>query len=633
MDDMNNNQSNSGQSPSQNPTQMPGQQNNNQMQNPGQPQGQYANQGPTNQESGNTYWESQDGAQSLNQAYSDQQNKQAQQTPAQFYQNYQQQMGGNSYSAPQPQMQPQMQPPKKKRKKLVASLVTIVLVLAIAGTAYAFKDKIMDVLNIGPKDPAKYYASIEQNALDGVIDQVLESYDKINLKDTMAYKVSMDLTYDKATLNSLLSGYAGMTLEDLESMIGISLDRIGADMTIAANESQIYDEMLLRLNNVDIITLEILMDYVKQELLMRLPELSPAYIRQSIAGYDMEAYDFGDSSFNSSYTLGAQLSEQLMDISPEETADFIKRYIKIITDNMKDVELTKGEEYKVGSTTQKCTLLTVTIDEDTLMDIVGAVIDEAKDDEYILDLLSVVGVSEAQYKEALDSAAKELKDAEPGAMDGELVMEVYVNNDDKIIGRTIEVVSDGATQGILGYGIATKGKDSEYELYIEDAAKTRLIEVTGSHVKEKDAYTGEAEFVINTEDYGMGSMSFSLEYEDLRTETKGNQVYSYGKVTLSSLLLMGMEFSLEYDVVDGIQHTGFSVGMGGTSIVGLDISAEQLKDYEIPKIDSSAQVFDSYDTDGYEATMNVDQFLSDLSSKLGVDLQAIIESLLYSDFY
>lgn len=629
MDDMNNNQGFSGQSPSQNPNQLPGQQNTNQFQNPGQLQGQNTNQ--INQESGNTYWEAQSGVQNPNQAYTGQQ---AQQTPAQFYQNYQQQMGGNSYPAPQPQMQSQMQPPKKKsKKKLVASLVTIILVLAIAGTAYAFKDKIMDVLNIGPKDPAKYYASIEQDAINGAIDKVMESYNSFNLDEPMAYKVSMDLTYDKATLNSLLSGYASMTIEDLESLIGISLDSIGADMTIATDDSQIYDQMLLQLNNVDIITVELFMDTVKQELLMRLPDLSPAYIRQSIAGYNMEGYDLGDTPLYTGRSLTAQLSEQLMDLSPEETADFVKRYIKVITDNIKKVELTKGEEIKVGGTKQKCTLLTVTIDEETLMDIVEAVIDEAKNDKYILDLLPEFGISKDEYKDALESASKELKNAKTGSMDGELVMEVYVNDDDKVIGRTIEVISDGDTQGIFGYGIATKGKDSEYELYFEDAEENRLLEVTGSHVKEKDAYTGEAELVLNVEEAGMGTMSFTLEYEDLRTETKGDKVYSYGKLTLSSLLLMGMEFSVEYDVVDGVQHSKLSVGMGGTSIVGLEFATEYLKGYKIPEIGSSAEIFDSYDMEGYQATMNLDQFISNLSNRLGVDLQTIFESLFYSDFY
>lgn len=623
MDDMNNNQGYSGQSPLQDPNQVPGQQNSNQFQNSGQSQGQYTNQ--SNQESGNTYWEAQNATQSPNQAYTGQQN---QQTPAQFYQNYQQQMGSNYNAAPQLQ-----QPPKKSKKKLVAPLVAIVLVLAIAGTAFAFKDKIMDVLNIGPKDPAKYYASIEQDALNGAIDQVLKSYDSINPKDTMAYKVSLDLTYDKATLNSLLSGYAGMTLEDLESMIGISLDSIGADMTVAVDDSQIYDEMLLKLNNIDLITVELFLDTVKQELLMRLPDLSPAYIRESIAGYDMESYDFGDTSLSAGYTLSTQLAEQLKNLSPKEAADFVKRYVKVITDNMKNVELTKSEEYKVGSTTQKCTLLTVTIDEDTLMDIVEAVIEEAKDDKFILDLLPTFGISEVEYKEALESAAKELKNAETGSLDGEVVMEVYVNDDDKIIGRTIEVISGGKTQGTFGYGIATKGKDSEYELYFEAVGENRLFEVTGSHVKEKDAYTGEAEIVVNAEKYGMGTMSFTLEYEDLRTETKGDNVYTYGKLTLSSLLLMGMEFSVEYDVVDGIQHSKLSVGMGGTSIVGLDVTAEHLKNYKIPEIDSSAEIFDSYDAEGYQATMNIEQFISDLSNRLGVDLQAIIESLMYSNFY
>ena len=645
MDDMNNNQGNPDQNQSQNPNQMNGQQYPNQFQNQnagqGQYQGQYRNQGQNfdpftgqpigqnqnsgavNPETGSTYWENQNAAQNPNQGYAGQQNGPTQDTPAQFYQYYQQQMGGNSFTAPQPQMQPQMQQPKKKpRKKLVASLITIVLVLAMAGTAFAFKDKILSALSLGSKNPAEYYASVEQDALNASVDKMLKSYSP---SDSMAYKVTADLTYDKATLNSMLSGYLGMTIEDVESMIGIKLDSIGADMTVAMEDSKLYDEILLQLNNVDIITVEILVDTIKQELLMRLPELSPAYIRESLAmsEYGMDSYNYG---------LGVEF-DQLKDIKPEDIADFTKRYVKVITDNMKNVELTKGEEFEIGDTTEKCTLLTVTIDEETLKDILKAVVEEAKNDKFIIKLLPMFELSKDEYTDALEELSEELESGFSGTMDGEIVMEVYVNNNDKIIGRTIEVFSEGTSQGVLSYGIATKGKESEYEFYIQDAGKTKLVEVTGSHTKEKEAYTGEAEITVTGEEFNMGSMSFSIDYEDLRTEIKGNQVYQYGKVTLSSLLLMGMQFSMEYDVVDGIQHSKLSVGMGGTSIIGLDVTTEALKNFKIPKVDSSAEIFDTYDTSGYEATMNIEQFISNLSDKLGVDLNTIMESLMYSDFY
>ena len=644
MNDMNNSQGNPGQNPPQDPNQMSGQQHPNQFQNqnPGQFQGQYQNQGqnfdpytgqPYNQtqmqgsvnpETGNTYWETQNAASNPNQTFTGQQNATMQNTPAQFYQQYQQQMGSSSYPAPQSQIQPQMQPKKKSRKRLVASLITIALVLGIAGTAFAFKDKIMSALSLG-KNPAEYYASVEQDTLNASIDKMLQGYQDYSSSDVKAYQVTADFSYDKATLNSMLTGYLGMSIEDLESTIGIPLNSIGADMTIAVEDSKVYDQILLRLNNVDIITVELLIDTIKEELLMRLPELSPAYIRESI-----EMSDFNVDSYG--YGLSTEF-EQLKDIKPEEIADFTKRYVKLITDNMKNVELTKGELIEIGDTSEKCNLLTVTIDDETLEDILNAVIKEAKKDKFILKLLPMFGVSEDQYVEGLEMISMELENGLSGSMDGEIVMEVYVNGDGKIIGRNIEVFSDGASEGVLSYGIATKGKNSEYEFYVEDSSKTKLIEVTGGHSKEKEAYTGEAEITLYGEDFAMGSMSFTIDYENLRSEAKGNQVYSYGKISLSSILLMGMEFSIEYDVVDGVQHSKLSVGMGGTSIVGLDVSAKPLKDFTFPKIDGSAVIFDSYDISGYEATMNLEQFISDLSDKLGVDLNTLIENLMYSDFY
>ncbi len=612
MDEMNNNQGN----PGQDPNQMSGQQ---QGMNfdpyTGQPYNQ--NQGPVNPETGNTYWENQNAAQDPNQGYAGQQNAPGQETPAQFYQSYQQQMGGNPYQTPK------QQEPKKPKKKLVATLVTLVLVLALAGTAFAFKDKILNALSLGAKSPAEYYASVEQKALNASIDKMLKSHESFDPSKPMAYKVSAELTYDKATLSSLLTGYLGMSIVDLEDMIGISLDSIGADMTVALDDNKLYDQILLKLNKVDIITLELLLDTVQQELLMRLPELSPAYVRQSIdPEYVMDSF-----SFDTDVDL-----DLLKDIKAEDVADFTKRYVKVITDNIKNVEFTRGEELEIGDTSEKANLLTVTIDEETIEDILKAVIEEAKKDKLILKLLPIFEISKAEYTDALEEAAKELERGFSGSSDGKVEMQLYVNKEDEIIGRTIEVFSGKASQGELSYGIATKGKDSEYEFYIEDANHTRYVEISGNHTKTKDAYTGEAEVTVYGADFGMNSMTFNIDYEDLRTETKDDQHYHYGKLSLSSILLMGMELGLEYDVVDGVQHSKLSVGMGSTSIIGLDIAAERLKSFTIPKTDSSAQIFDSIDSSDYEATIDVEKFIRDLSDRLGIDLNTLMENLMFSGF-
>ncbi len=629
MDNTTNNQGYPGQNPGQNPDQQPVQNPNQyqgqdpnqfQGQNPGQYQGQpnyqNTNQGGINPETGKTYWESQNAGQNP----SGQQGVSTPDTPAQFYQNYQQQMGANSYSAPQPQMQSQL-PQRKSRKKLVVSLAAVVFILAIVGTAFAFKDKIFNALSLGTKSPQEYYASVEQDAINNALDKLVSSYEGFDVGKDMAYRVTADLSYDKATLDSILSGYAGITVGDLESYIGIPLDNIGADMTIAMNNSTFYDEIVLRLNNVDVITAEILMDTVNQELLMRFPELSSAYLRQSLdmAEYGMYGFD-----------TGSYMSE-LEDFSPKKIIDFLKRYMTVITNSMKNVELTKDEKLTIGDTTETCNLLTVTIDDEAFLDIALAVIEEAKKDDYLIDLAKETGMTKKDYLNALDEAQREIQSDFDEFSDDAIIMEVYVNKDGKIIGRNFELIIEGDSQGSFGYGIATKGKNSEYEFFFEDSNGTRLVNITGSQTVDNGAYTGEAELEVNIED--MNSISVDIEYEDIRSEVKDNKVYNYGKVTVSSLALMGMNISLEYDVVDDIQHTIFAVGMGNTDLVSLNITTEYLNGFDFPAVDSSAEIYDVYDSYGYEATIDLDKFISGLSDKLGVDVQSIIENLFSSYYY
>ena len=634
MDSMNHNQGFPDQNPGSDPNRTPEQnksqdqvQNQNQFQgqNPGQYQGQrfdpytgqpivQTNPGAVNPETGNTYWENQNAGQNP----AGEQGTPMQETPAQFYQYYQQQMGSNN-NVPQQSMT-QLEPPKKKsHKKTVAAAIVLVLILGIAGTAFAFKDKILNALSIGSKSPQEYYASVEQQAMNESIDKLMASTNKTG--DDLVYHLTADLSYDKATLNSVLSGYAGMTIEDLESTIGIPLDSIGIDMTAALKDSTTYGKILLNLNKVDLISAEVIIDAVTQEMLMRIPELSPAYLKQSLMS------KYGAESFNYEEYLN-----NLKGINPEDTADFLKRYSKIITSEIQEVELSKNEELTVGDTTETCNLLTVTIDEETLLDIVSAIIAEAKNDKFILDLLPAFDLSKDEYVSALENASDELKSSTNElTSDGKIIMEVYVKKDGKIIGRKFSVKAEGDKVADFGYALASKGKQSEYELYIDDEYGTRVISVTGTQTEKDDAYTGEATLEINAEDAGYDSYSFDISYEDVKTESKNNQVFYYGKINVSSLLMIGMDVGLEYNVEGKVQHTRLSLNMGTASLVALDFTSEYLDDYKIPSTDSSAEVYDIYDIEGYESTMDIDRLISDLSAKLGIDVQSIVDA--YMPYY
>ena len=93
-------------------------------------------------------------------------------------------------------------------------------------------------------------------------------------------------------------------------------------------------------------------------------------------------------------------------------------------------------------------------------------------------------------------------------------------------------------------------------------------------------------------------------------------------------MTMGMGISIDFEVDGDKQLSTVSLNMGNSPLVSLETSTEYLKDFEMPKTDKNADVYDlMLEGDQYFSTFNFEEFLSDLSDKLGIDLLGIYESL------
>jgi hypothetical protein len=574
--------------------------------NPELPFNQLPNQNPNGQE--NTYWEN--GNASDN---SIQQSAQTPESASQFYQFYQEQMNGSTTPIP-PVMVPVTPPKKKSHKKLVAAIITLVLVLSLAGTAFAFQDTLMNSFALMTKSPDEYYAYVEKKSMEASIEKLTPS---LKVNQDVAYEMSMDVTYDRGTVDSLLQTALGMGVGDIESMIGIPLDRLSMDGIVASKNGDMYESFGLSLNQVDIVTLEILMSTLNEEFFMRIPELSPAYLRQSLdtGEFDSEKY-----------------SEQLKLLTPERTADFLKRYTNIIADNMNEVELSKNEEVSVDALTANCTKLTITVDTESLYDITSAILKEAKEDEYIYDLLPLFEVTESEFKDAIDEAQDSLKDSLESEMsdDSSLEMNVYVNDRGEIIGRDFEVEEEGNSLGSFGYMNLGKNNNNEFSLYYEDMDGNKILEGNGTQTKKDDAYTGEIDLEINDPTGEFPSeIGLEIKYEDVKTEIKNNRYYQYGIYTISSPLAYGLTLVVENNVEDDVQQCKMSVQMGGSPLLTIDTKAKYLEDFTIPSVSENEEIYDFTDYETYLSTVDIEAFISNLSEKLGVDLQSLIDNFMY----
>jgi hypothetical protein len=576
------------------------------------------------------------------------------QTPEQFYQYYQQQMGGagsqqaygqpqynqQQYTQQQQQYQQQQQqqqytqqyqqqyqqpqygqqgyqpdayqrPKKKHRGALVAVIVILLLLAAGAVTAYAFQDTLMNSFAKLTKSPAEYYAYVEKNAIAKAVNEVASAKNTLQNTPNAAYDVSSEITVNRDTLDSLLQSSLGMSLSDLEAEIGIPLESIGFDAVIGTDGDIINETFGLKLNQVNLITMELFMDSAAEKILLRLPELSQAYL--SVSGEDTG-------------TSAAKLQE----ITPERTADLLKRYGNIIVDNINQVALEDDAELSIDTLTTKSTKLTVTISEQDFYNMVTEVLEEAREDEYIIDLLPMLDLTEEEYQDYVDQAIDELDASSDSITDQTVTMLVYVNSKGEIIGREF---SADDTDVALGYTKLSKSNYDEYNLYVTDDTGTTVLDINGSQKKTDGSYDGDASIEISSGTGTLPDFSIDISYEDVYQEKKNDRTYQYGSFTLSSLDLIGLQVTMDYYVEEDVQKSKLAIRMGASSLVTVDTTLEYIEDYEVKMPSSDAEVYDIDQAESYLATFNLEDYIADLSDKLGIDLQSLLEYYMSGYYY
>ena len=507
---------------------------------------------------------------------------------------------------------------KKSNKKIVAAVIAVLVLVVLGATAFAFKDRIASTFAVKTKSPAQYYAYVEKKAITSGLDKWKPYFNASTAANDIAVDMSTDITYDHDTVDSLLQSYMGLGLSDMESILGLSLDSIGFDITTAVNDLSIYENMGLRLNNASIITLDLFMDYAKQEMMIQVPELSSAYLTQNMAVLsEGESFDF--SNLKDTFTA-------------DRVTDFLTRYSNILMENIQNVELQKDVAVSTQSFQTTAKQLTITLNEEDFNQIMTAVMTEMKDDAFIKDVLSTYGISEEEFLSSIEEEQQELETSYLGSTDDSaLVMVLYVDDQDRIIGRKFSFTENNETEDVFGYKLVTDGNEEEYDFYFNNEDfKTNLIHVYGKHTKKDDKYTGSATVDIDGELFELPTdLSISIAYSDIYTKLEGNRSYAYGTYTISASALPGMDIQISSDVVDDIQQNQIVFRLGSSELVTLDTSIEYLDNYTIPEIPDTAETYDMVtDMNGYYNTINMEQFMSDLSDKLGVDIENIVSNML-----
>lgn len=350
----------------------------------------------------------------------------------------------------------------KKFGKRFAVVMALMLVVSLAFGACGKKTY---------STPVEYVCHVENEAIMTSVEKLSAVYDNVvtnSIKEGVGGKTSIDIELSEGLL-SMLQLAAGV---DLSWLSNISIDGnsfVNSD-TMALN-------LMLGLGGSDLIGLDFLMDSAEGMIYLTIPDILSKYLSIDL---DMMMEESGvDLASMKGISFDGLPSGKVIE-------KLAAKYLNIILDGVKVAEKTAGK-LNANGVEENCSVVKITITEKNAMDIAKSVLEAAKNDDDLKNVIVKFGdwVTEDSSKdygeamsggeviydefiaavdELLNEAATETYADDATDSDNIIVITDYVNGDDEIIGRTI---ADGNGDEMFSYGYAENGKNFGFELSVE----------------------------------------------------------------------------------------------------------------------------------------------------------------------
>lgn len=417
---------------------------------------------------------------------------------------------------------------------IVAAAVIVVLVLVLCNLRVA-----ANFLRRTFSSPESYYHYVEKKTVEDASADFAEMYGRYFLDnlDTSGRSVSAQI--------DVKMGEGGQDLLDLADLAGVDmswLESASLMMNSSASKEAISFGLKAALNGVNIISGNVVVDLEEEALYLQLPEVNKRYM-----GVEFDTSDLGDMEEM------WELYETLEKVCPDqkEAQQLVNRYFTTAIECVDDVTKKKSV-LEAGDIEQKCTVLTVTLDEETAQKVMIAVLTQMKDDKDIEKIIKNVMAEETlveelylddmspeeayeEFQDWVDEGLEYLEDYDDYS-DDKIKMKVYVNNKGEIVGRTI--TAEDTTIKML---MPEKGKKFGYELSYKDSYYDESMAVTGNGTRSGDKIDGE--FALEYNDISMADISV----KDFNTKDARKGMIN-GKMT----------WKLSEDIED---YTGYVSGM------------------------------------------------------------------------
>ena len=498
---------------------------------------------------------------------------------------------------------------------------------------------------------ASSYKETEKTALANVVsklpgawDDYLENYQKACEGTKGTFTLTVEDT-GRALAGALMGG------TDVSWLQSITFD---SDITIKDGVEAIVGGLLL--NDTKLCDLNFYMDLANMVEYIQIPELSDGYISAPIEGTVTTSEGVAENSQEIMSTYMNALSDLSSALPDSETlGTLLDRYGNIIIDNIEEGSSVE-ESVSVDGIGEDCTQYEGTVSEKAVTAMAEGILTAAKDDAEIKGLFEQwAGASngEDQYQQFEDAVADMLdsigSDDEEVSEDPVFSSKVWVNADNKIVGREFAVIDGAETTPVFTWKAPSDGDTSA--LLLEITAEDSSLTLTGSGTTSDGLLNGDYIFAID------GTEAADINVENLETKPEKAGYYNgtlnvtfpvaeadaantngESEAASNPLAGFGIVINLKSDASTDSSSIGLTVTTSGAPIATLTISGGYGDGVDIPDLTSLDKTYDGSDDAAmteYVANINWDTFLANIKAagvpdELATQLETILTSAVES---
>ena len=485
-------------------------------------------------------------------------------------------------------------------KKRIISIAAILLVLLIAVVAFA-GDAIKNFAYRTILSPSSYLKYVQEKNMDEVEDCIDEIGDVID---------SFDFS-DKAMgaeVGITLGNYAkSIIFQNVDSEVLPYIDwinDIGIEFFTKSGSSISGVEADLKVNGTHITNARFIADSSDGHMYISLPEISDSAIRFS-PGYS----DFEEEM---------KQIKNFAQIIPDENAvsDILCRYVGIITSQMKNVSRMKTTLTSDGIS-QNCTQLTVAIDGETALNIVRAVLTEAKGDMVLKNLICDVAEFYGEkpeeiiksYDEEIAIALEDLATEEAPEFEEIPYIDIWVDNSADIIGGAfrydpLEIsisFADAGRKNAMSFSV----KAPEVSFEINGSCENKAGKSNGKYIA---SFNGMNVIEIITENINIGKLDDG--------ELEGRVILTVADEASGLLDMTGMDEDVQKLVSDGRieidskdSKVNINLYIAEELTAGITLGRKEAKDIDLSL---PAECVDEDESEEWSKTIRIDGVLGNL---------------------